>query len=311
MTSAMRELLHSLPPELRNEIYNYLSAPDAKTSPLTFGLPLKLKTFECKHTTIQICPVHYGSTGILSLQPYRFQEASEYNSWLLNNAVELKIGVAFKGRVNNFVQQDWDQKLEAHLRKLAKQYPWLKKVARYDVQVLWNPIDGVLKSRKSRRTAGQIVRNMTATLTSLAHRDEKTKRGELKLKLCLDHSFATWSVTSATMFGFEDVLSPPADTLADFKRQTREVWKEAKKPAEMKTRSRLLLIPSAKPEQRGVIEAGRDLVKWTVGTEGILLMKKHLLNGRVTRYEAGFEEEKGSPVDHVALSLLGECLSYR
>jgi hypothetical protein len=311
MTSAMRELLPSLPPELRNEIYSYLSAPDATTTPLTFGLPLELKTFECKHTTIEICPVHYGSTGLLSLQSHRFQEASEYNSWLLNNAIELKIGVAFKGRVNTFVQQDWDKKMEAHLRKLAKQYPWLKKVARYDVQAHWGPIDGVLKSRKSKRTAGQIVWNMTAVLTSLAHRDEKMKRGELNMKLCLDHSFAAWSVTSVTMFGFEDVLSPPADALSEFKRQTREVWKEAKKPAELKKSGRLMPIPSAKPEQRSVMEACGDSVKWTVGTNGVLLIKKHLLNGRVTLYEAGFEEEKGSPVDHVALSLLGECLSHR
>lgn len=307
----MRELFPSLPPELRNEIYNYLSTPDAAITPLTFGIPLKLKTFECKHTTVQICPVHYGSTGLLSLQSYRFQEASEYNSWLLNNAIELKVGVAFKSRVNTFVQQDWDNKMEAHLHKLAKQYPWLKKAARYDVQVLWNPTDGVLKSRKSKRTAGQIVRNMTATLTSLAHQGETMKRGELKMKLYLDHSFATWSVTSATMFGFEDVLSPPADTSRDFKRQTREVWKEAKKQAKLKKSARLIPVPSAKPEQRNVMEASRDSVKWTVGTTGVLLIKKHLFNRSLTRYEAGFEEEKGSPVDHVALSLLGECLSHR
>jgi hypothetical protein len=313
MTSAMRELLPSLPPELRNEVYNYLSTPGTTTFHTTFALPLKLKTFECKHTTVHICPVHYGSTGLLSLQAYRFQEASEYSSWLLNNAIELKIGVTFKGRVNNFVQQDWDKRMEAHLRKLAKHYPWLKKVARYDVQMLWDPIDGVLKSRKNKRTAGQIARDITATLTSLTERDVKTKRGDLKMKLCLHQSIARSIIVSGTTFGFTDVLAPPAVISNSFRRQTREVWIESRKPVELKPLSGLLPVPNTKLEGRNVLEAQHDTTKWTVGTQGRLVLRKYLFDGRVTQIETGVEEEKvnlAEPIGHITLSLLGECLSH-
>jgi hypothetical protein len=165
MATVPGELFPNLPPELRNEVYNYLSIPWTTSVASITGLPLKLKTFECKHTTVEICPVHYGSTGFLALQTSRFPEAREYGSWLLNNAMELRIGVSFHGRINTFVQQDWDKKMETHLRKLAKLHPWLRKVPKYDVQVFWSPVDGVLKSRKNKRTAGQIAKNLATALT--------------------------------------------------------------------------------------------------------------------------------------------------
>jgi hypothetical protein len=308
MNSAMRELFPKLPPELRNEVYTYLSTPESACHATTFGLPLKLKTFECKHTTVQICPVHHGSNSLLSLRTYRFQEATEYNSWLLNNATELRIGVIFKGRVNTFVQQDWDKKLEAHLRKLAKLYPWLKKVARYDVQVFWSPIDGVVKSRKNTRTAGKIARELTITLTTLVGQEVKKKRGEVNLKLCLDHAFAVETVISRTKFGFVDFLSQLAVDSNGFRKQTREVWKEAAKPLEAKTGSRLLPIPAANPERSSVMAAERNSLKWTVGINGHLVVRKHLLDGEVTYIEAETETEKDSPADYIALTLLGECI---
>jgi hypothetical protein len=308
MATMPRELFPNLPPELRNEVYNYLSIPGILSAASIFGLPLKLKTFECKHTTVEICPIHYGSTGLLALQTYGFLEAREYGSWLLNNALELRIGVTFKGRVNTFVQQDWDRKMEAHLRKLAKLHPWLKKVAKYDVQIFWSPVDGVLKSRKNKRTAGRIARDLATALTALVSADVKGGKGELNLKLCLDHQFAAETVISGTRFGFDDFLSPGSD-MGSFRRQTREVWKEPYiRLVEEKTGARFLVISPAESGERSLVAVENNLVRWNIGVIGHLVMRKHLLDGRVTGLVAGSEHEKDSAADHIAISLLGECL---
>jgi hypothetical protein len=169
----------------------------------------------------------------------------------------------------------------------------------------------VLKSKKNKRTAGQIARDITTTLTSLVDLHVKMKRGELNTKLCLDNSFAIRSVVSGTMFGFADFLTPPVFDSGGFRRQTREVWKEASKPVEVKTGSRLLPITPTKLEEFCVIESDRDTMKWTVCTNGRLVMRKHVLDGRVARIEAGVERNKGMLVNHIALSLLVECLRHR
>jgi hypothetical protein len=307
MSTTLPELFPNLPPELRNEVYNYLSIPTA-SAPSIFGLPFKLKTFECKHTTVEICPVHYGSDGLLALQTHQFPEAREYGSWLLNNAMELRIGVTFKGRVNTFVQQDWDRKMEAHLRKLAKLHPWLKKVVKYDVQILWSPVDGVLKSRKNKRTAGKMAGDLAKALMALVGADVKGGKGELNLKLCLDHKFAAETVISGTRFGFDDFLAPGTD-MGSFRRQTREVWKEPyMKLVKEKTGARFLVIPLAQSEERSLMAVENNLVKWNIGVLGHLVMRKQILDGRVTGLVAGSEHEKDSAADHIAISLLGECL---
>jgi hypothetical protein len=310
MATAPCELFPNLPPELRNEVYNYVSLRESTAVASIFSIPLKLKTFECKHTTVEICPVHYGSTSLLALQTYQFPEAREYGSWLLNNAMELRIGVTFKGRVNTFVQQDWDKKMEAHLRKLAKLHPWLKKVAKYDVQIFWTPVDGVLKSKRNKRTAGQIAKDLAATLTALVGADAKSGKGELNLKLCLDHKFAAETVISGRRFGFEDFLSVAGTHMDSFKRQIREVWKEPyMKLLEPKKGARFLLTSPAESQERSLMEVEDDLVKWTVGTTGRLVLGKHIIDGRVAGIVAGNEEEKDAAADHIAISLLGECLS--
>jgi hypothetical protein len=308
MATVPRELFPNLPPELRNEVYSYLSLPGTTSSASIFGLPLKLKMFECKHTTVELCAVHYGSTGLLALQAYRFAEAREYASWLLNNAMELRIGVTFKGRVNTFIQQDWDRKMVAHLRKLAKLHPWLKKVAKYNVQIFWSPVDGVLRSKKNKRTAGRIAKDIAAALTALPGADVQGGKGELNLKLCLDHKFAAETVISGTRFGFDEFLSPGTDT-GGFRRQTREVWKEPyMKLVEEKAGARFLVIAPAQPEDRGLMVIEDNLVKWTIGESGHLVMRKEIVDGRVTGLVAGSEHEKDAAADHIAISLLGECL---
>jgi hypothetical protein len=309
MATTPRLLFPDLPPELRNEVFRYLSGPGLTSAAKTAGLPLKLRTYECKHTTVQICPVHYGSTGLLALQTYGFQDANEYNSWLRNNAIELRIGVYFKSRVNTFVQQDWDNKMEAHLRKLAKLHPWLKKVAKYDIQILWSPIDGVMKSRGNKRTAGQIPKNMAATLTALMDADVKRKKGELKIKLCLEHKTAVEMVLSETRFGFAACFSPVP---GGFRRETTEVWKETYlKPQGPEPGSLLLALPPAKQEDKSLIKIEKGSVEWTFGAQGNLVMKRHLLDGVVTGLVTGNEREKDVAVDHVVFALLGECLGQR
>jgi hypothetical protein len=311
MATIPREMFPNLPPELRNEVYNYLSTPETTTSASITGIPLKIKTFECKHTIVQLCPAHHGSNGLLALESWQFQEAREYSSWLLNNATELNIGVVFRGRINNFVQQDWDKKMEAHLRKIAKLHPWLKKVAKYNIQILWSPVDGVLKSRKNKRTAGRIVRDIATTLTALVHGDVKKKRGELNLKLCPDHKIAVETVLSGTRFGFSHYFSLSGSGLDDFKKQTREVWKEAHaKQEEQKSGSILVPVPQAKPEERSVMEVANSAMKWTTGAKGHLVMRKCLLDGGVTELITGSEQGQGTMVDHVLVSLVGECLGH-
>ncbi|OAL05844.1 hypothetical protein IQ06DRAFT_362031 [Phaeosphaeriaceae sp. SRC1lsM3a] len=304
MATIPRELFPNLPPELRHEVYSYLSGSRTVTTASVVGLPLKLKHFDCKHTSVQICPVHYESAGLLALEKYRFQEAFEYNSWLLDNAVDLDIGVTFKGRVNTFVQSDWDSKMKTHLRKLAKQHPWLAKVARYNIQILWRPVDGAMKSKNNKRTAGQIVRDMAATLTSLVHDDVKRKRGKLLISLRLDHTAAAQTVVAGTRFGFADFFFPVV--ALGFREQTREAWKHAhKKPVEEERVYGLVPFPSRECEGKVGMEIRNGVMKWEGNDTGLLLMKRHLLEDKIVGMACGNEKDEGG---HVLLTLLGECL---
>jgi hypothetical protein len=297
MSSTPRLLFPNLPPELRNEVFKYLSVPDTLPKATISGLPLKLKTYDCKHTTVEICPVHYGSTTLLALQPYGFLEAREYRSWL---------GVTFKGRVNTFVQKDWDAKMAAHLRKLAKLHPWLKKVANFDVRVLWSPVDGVMRGK---RMAGQIPRDMLETLTGLVGWEVKRKKGELGVKLCLEHAVAAEIVLSGTRFGFAGFM---AAAMGAFKRETVEVWKEAHtNQREVEPNVRFLPVLPSREEKNGALGIEKGLVNWAVGVQGSLVMRKDLLDGVATSLEIGNEHEKDGPVDQIVCTLLGECLEQR
>ncbi|KAI4951020.1 hypothetical protein J4E86_007529 [Alternaria arbusti] len=130
-TSPPTPLFPSLPPELRNEIYAYLSQPTSTSTPTNNYLPLGLKIFTCKHTTTTLLPIHHSTPGLLSLDPTFIPESREYASYLLSNSLTLLFSIHFRGRINTFVPSDWDKKIQAHLRKLAKSFPWLGKVARY------------------------------------------------------------------------------------------------------------------------------------------------------------------------------------
>ncbi|EFQ91524.1 hypothetical protein PTT_11615 [Pyrenophora teres f. teres 0-1] len=223
MSQPTHLLFPNLPPELRQEIYTYISE-DPSTPAQTTGLPLALKTFTCKHTTIQILPVHHGSAGLLSLPHDVFPEAAEYHTWLLSNAVELHIGVKFHGRVNTFVQADWDKKVERHLNKLAKQHPWLRKVGSYHVKICWAPLDKPLRSKKGKRVAGCIPNAMVGSLTKMMDEGVKRRKGEVRVALVLDLVFVTVSAACSMRFGL-DVFLARGNTGSGLKRIVKEVYR--------------------------------------------------------------------------------------
>lgn len=305
-----RALLYQLPPELRNEVYNYLSLPEATTTPTVAGLPLQLKKFDCKHTSVQICPVHHGSTGLLELQKYNFVEGREYASWLLANAIELKIGVTFKSRVNTFVQADWNKKMEMHLNKLVKQHPWLRKVAKYDIQILWDATDGPLKSKKKKRTAGQIPKEMVQKLMSLMDEDVKRKRSTVAVHLHLEHRIALENALAHTKFG-----------LSDFMLSTRDGYRHldltvSKRPfvvpALPLVRLPLVQVPSAvKEEKELLLLRGKSLI-WSDFVRNLLVMSKS--TGMAPIFGPGvgmLGHDFGASTDFMLTELAEECLGRR
>lgn len=262
MATPNHHLFSDLPPELRNDIYNHISAPSAGTQPTTTGLPLKLKTFSCRHTSVQMCPVHYGSTSLIELKD-DFVEGKEYYSHLIQNCIELKIGVNFHGRVNTFVQQDWNRKIETHLRKLVKKNPWLSKVARYDIQIYWSPMDGVLKSSKrNKRVASQIPMDMLKTLTSFMDPNVKDKKGNIKLDLRIASCVSDWE-KERTEFGWQHLLSEAEETGASVPTSAISVFVEAKKVTlEPTFSSPLIVVPKFEAEDRSLLTIDGGVVSW-------------------------------------------------
>lgn len=312
MNSAPNFLFPDLPPELRNEIYTYLSTPCSNSRLLNLQLPLQLKTFTCKHTTVQICPVHHGSTGLLALPRDQFLEAREYQSWLLNNALELQVSVHFKGRIHTFTQAHWDKKMEAHLRKLGKLHPWLKKVPKYNIQVLWDPVDGVLKSKNNKRIAGHVPLDMAKTLTQLMDPDVKRKQGCVQLGLHLNHKFAVENAMASCKLGL-DVFLANENRLLGFRALTREVWKAPCTFTSLESTlpnlpsSALRMVPLVAPQDNPLMTVDEGVVRWSACTKGRLVMRKKyssMAAGSDVVYEYGHGEMK-FPV----CQILAECVS--
>lgn len=305
----MRTLLPLLPPELRNSVYSYL-APSPTSS--NTGLPLQLKSYSCKHTLVQICPVHTGSTALLALQRYAFLEGNEYRTWLLNHAITLRIGVVFKGRVNTFVQEHWDKKIETHLQKLAKQHPWLNKVAKYDIQIMWDAPDGVLKSKNNRRSAGQIPRAMVQTLTGLMDGDVRRKHSDVQIRLRLEHHVAGVAARSSPRFGLGSFTSMSNDGNAlQYARQTIEVWKEPC-PKVLPRKSARLTPVVTKPEEKTLLRSENGKVDWIESGQGTLVMRKVTVGEKQTY--TGFNElgiAYDSPTELMLFELLEDCHGRR
>jgi hypothetical protein len=79
------------------------------------------------------------------------------------------------------------------------------------------------------------------------------------------------------------------------------------KLVEQKAGARFLLISPAQSEERNLMTVEDSLVRWTVGIAGHLVVRKHIIDGRVTGSVAA-REQKGAAADHIAISLAGECL---
>ncbi|KAF2440716.1 hypothetical protein P171DRAFT_342385, partial [Karstenula rhodostoma CBS 690.94] len=174
-----RLLLPQLPPELRDLVYTQTVTEDNHAT--STGLDFTSKIYDSSHTRVEIIPVHYGNPALLALQRYHFLEGGEYQHFILKNAVQLRIHVMFKGHTNTFVQEHWDKKMGAHLKNLAKRYPWLRKVADYDIRILWKPASWA-PSKKKRRV-GAIAKRMVEVLTQEMDADQRASRGVVKTDL--------------------------------------------------------------------------------------------------------------------------------
>ncbi|CBX94714.1 hypothetical protein IAQ61_009394 [Plenodomus lingam] len=305
MASNYRLLLSQLPPELRIEIYSYLSTKDTTCTPTARFLPFQLKYYECKHTSITITPVHHGSNSLLALQPYRFLEAHEYHAWLKANAVQLNIKVVFKGKVGTFVHDNWVKKVESHLQKLIKQHPWLGKVADYHIQIHWDASDGVLKGRKKKPT-GQIPRDMAKALTMLMDEKVKKKQGCVKVRLLLAHRIAVEHVFFGTRFGLGVFLAVPAmDEGA--KEFTMEAWKT--RHLDVSKDGDKIAHPASAVEKGGkalaVVDASRR--EFDIGASH-LFMKKTIKKGETIESIWGdVQFEGGVGPDRVLVELMDDC----
>jgi hypothetical protein len=306
MASNTHLLFPSLPPELRNEIYAQLSTPESVSKATNAHLPLQLKTFSCKHTTLQICPAHHGASGLLALPKDEFAEVREYHSWLLNNAVELRMGVHFKGRVDTFVQADWNKKVEAHLRKLVKAQPWLKKIAAYDIQILWDSPDGALKSKNNKRVAGHIPLDMVKSLTQFMDAEVKRKRGEMRVGLHLDHRYAVGNAVSPVKFGLDGFLLGGAQgwrTMVKEVRKSPYSYQLPRPPLDG-----FLAIPAVSQEEKVLLEVKEGVVNWSEWTTGQLVMKK--IDDSVVQV-GDLEQKKDAGATFLLGHLLSECLGCR
>ncbi|KAK3216943.1 hypothetical protein GRF29_1g1411748 [Pseudopithomyces chartarum] len=176
---ALRLLLPTLPPELRDLIYTQ-TIPTSNPA-TTAGLPFTRKTYDSSHTRVEISPFHNGNPGLLALQHYRYLEGNEYAKWIFANAVTLQITVHFKGHLNTFVQEHWDKKIGAHLKNLAKRNPWLRKVANYEVKIMWMPKES--GHGKKMRRIGAVAGRMVEVLTQQMDENVKVKKGDVKAGL--------------------------------------------------------------------------------------------------------------------------------
>ena len=266
-------LLPNLPPELRQEIYTYLSQ-DTSTPAVIANLPLGLKSFYCKHTTIDVLPVHYGSLGLLYLPHTLFPEVAEYKTWLLSNAVELRIAVSFHGRVNTFVQADWDKKIEVHFKKLLKQHAWLSKVSSYDIKIQWDTKDGSLKSKKGKKVAGSIPRAMVESLTGMMDEGVKKKKGKVKVGLVFNDIFAAYSTIAGVGFGM-DVFLHHGNEGVGFNKVVKEVW-VAQYVDSVRCGQKFGMMKKRPWTQMRVT---KGVVEWPYWTLGQLVMSKSSVDG--------------------------------
>ena len=196
--------------------------------------------------------------------------------------------------------------MEAHLRKLAKLHPWLKKVATYEIQMLWDAPDGALKSKSNKRIAGQVPLDMVKTLTLLMDADVKRKRGDVRVGLHLDHRYAVGNALSDVKFGLDRFLADEEHGCQIFSKEVRKaphLYTLEPPPLEG-----FLVIPSALEEGKVLLEVKEGRVDWSEWTKGQLVVKR-TAGSLVQVGDAGQEGDirPTFPMGH----LLAECLGRK
>jgi hypothetical protein len=286
MSSTTHQLFPTLPPELRNEIYTYLQTSPV---PTTHSLPLSLKTFSDKHTTVQIQPVHNGTTSLLALHRHAVQEASEYASWLRDHAVTLRIGVVFKGRLATFVQGDWDRRMEGHLRKLRREVPWLRKVGRWDVSVFFDPV--LLGQGRGRVEAGGVARGMLRTFLRCGEEVGAGCKKEVNMCVSFEHAFLVSCVMDGRKLGLNTLFKEKAEDLGVEKLAVEVRMAHTTQREPVVHASPGLVLPPKIPGERTLLAVEDGVVRWTDCTSGVLVVK--MQDGVVERAEVGKGEVEG------------------
>lgn len=211
-----RLLLPQLPPELRSLVYAETVTSDNPAT--STGLEFKSKIYDSSHTRVEIIPVHRGNPALLALQSYHFLEGDEYRQFILKNAVQLRIHVVFKGHTNTFVQEHWDKKIAAHLKNLTKRFPWLRKVADYDIRIVWKPMSWAPSKRK--RRIGAMAKRMVEVLTQEMDGEQRAKRGAVKADLRVADFVASDHVLKGQSLGLGEFVW---DLGIGVRKQVREV----------------------------------------------------------------------------------------
>ncbi|KAF2009321.1 hypothetical protein BU24DRAFT_87216 [Aaosphaeria arxii CBS 175.79] len=212
----MRLLFPELPPELRNAIYAETFDHSAPAS--SNGLPFVSKAYELAHTSLRITPIHRGNISLLQLQKYKFLEAREYFTQLVANNAELHITIVFKGHVNTFVQEHWNDKVTTHFKKIIKKFPWLSKVKRWDVDVFWKPPARTYGQGKPAVLA-RIMNGMVGTVLSFQDSSVRSRSGESRVVLHIDKMLACALWHQRLDLGLHCFLT----TSVAVKREVREV----------------------------------------------------------------------------------------
>lgn len=171
------------------------------------------------------------------------------------------------------------------------------------MQILWEPVDGALKSRKGKRCAGDVCLGLVKGVTGLIDEEVKRKKGWLRVGLNLDHGFSVANAFSNTKFGLNKFLGEELGF--------RTVVREVRKTRSSHHRGPMPLHPAFRavekvgtPEEKRLIKIGKDSVGWSECTTGPLVMRKTtgtVLKGSTT--ELG-KDEMDFPMCH----LMAECV---
>ncbi|KAF2192153.1 hypothetical protein K469DRAFT_483830, partial [Zopfia rhizophila CBS 207.26] len=166
-----------IPPELRNEIYSYLTMAE-NTSTTTLS-PFKYKIYDKKQAKLSIYALSRAGTNLLALTEY--QEAEEYKSFLAENSpFELRVSIVFKGRLGLRAYDDWAKMMNIQLDSLVKKYVWIRKVPIWNVKIFWEPNLDSLKGLEDGQF-GEIVNGMLDLALRYQDKEVRENKGNVRV----------------------------------------------------------------------------------------------------------------------------------